>query len=72
MSAGPAVDPIEEEIIRKRQAGVPVTVESFLAWRKSFEIEMASSRNEYSFGALSKEQLEKVLEMCLEHFATYY
>jgi len=33
------IDLVEQEIIRKRQAGTPVTVESFMAWRASFEAE---------------------------------
>lgn len=36
-----AVDPEEEERIRRRQAGTPVTVESFLRWRAAFEEEQA-------------------------------
>lgn len=34
------IDPEEEERIRKRQAGQPVTVESFNAWKAKFEEEM--------------------------------
>lgn len=36
------VDLEEQERIRKRQAGVQVTVESFNAWKIKFEAEMAS------------------------------
>ena len=34
------VDPEEEERIRRRQAGQPVTVESFMAWKVRFDEEM--------------------------------
>lgn len=37
-----AIDPEEEERIRRRQAGTPVTVESFLKWRAAFEEEQAA------------------------------
>ena len=33
------VDPVELEIIRKRQAGTPVTLEVFMKWRENFEAE---------------------------------
>jgi hypothetical protein len=36
------IDPEELERIRRRQAGVQVTVESFLAWKKQFDAEMAA------------------------------
>jgi len=35
-----SIDPEEEERIRKRQAGQPVTVESFNAWKAKFEEEI--------------------------------
>lgn len=38
------MDPEEEERIRKRQAGHPVTVEVFMAWKASFEEEMRAIR----------------------------
>jgi dTDP-4-amino-4,6-dideoxygalactose transaminase len=37
--ASAALDPIEQEIIRKRQAGTAVTLETFLKWREAFEAE---------------------------------
>jgi hypothetical protein len=37
-----SIDPEELERIRKRQAGVAVTVESFMAWKRSFDTEMAA------------------------------
>jgi hypothetical protein len=37
-----SIDPEELERIRKRQAGVAVTVESFMAWKRSFDAEMAA------------------------------
>jgi hypothetical protein len=35
------IDPEEEERLRKREAGTPVTEETFNAWKKRFEEEMA-------------------------------
>jgi hypothetical protein len=34
-----AVDKDEEERIRRRQAGTAVTIDSFMAWKKSFDEE---------------------------------
>ena len=45
-----AVDPEEEERIRRRQAGQPVTVESFNAWKAKFEEEMALQANLFGAG----------------------
>ena len=41
---GVALDPEEEERIRRRQAGHPVTVEVFMEWKKKFEAEMREIR----------------------------
>ena len=46
-----AVDPEEEERIRRRQAGQPVTVESFNAWKAKFEEELALQANLFGTGA---------------------
>ena len=35
------LDPFEQEIIRKRQAGTAVTMEIFMKWREDFEAEEA-------------------------------
>jgi hypothetical protein len=40
------VDPAEQERIRKRQEGTPVTVETFNLWKKAFEDEMAAKELE--------------------------
>ena len=40
------IDPAELEIIRKRQAGTPVTPEIFMKWRENFEAEKRSSEGE--------------------------
>lgn len=45
------VDLEEQERIRKRQAGVQVTVESFNAWKIKFEAEMAAKYGSKSDGA---------------------
>ena len=47
---------VEQEIIRKRQAGTPVTVESFMAWRANFEAE----KNYFSESSVRVEDLDKV------------
>lgn len=41
---GTSMDPEEEERIRKRQAGHPVTVEVFMEWKARFEEEMRCLR----------------------------
>jgi hypothetical protein len=41
---GVTMDPEEEERIRKRQAGHPVTVEVFMAWKLKFEEELRAIR----------------------------
>ncbi|CAE7649378.1 unnamed protein product, partial [Symbiodinium microadriaticum] len=41
---GSALDPEEEERIRKRQAGHPVTMEVFMEWKVRFEQEMRELR----------------------------
>ena len=38
------IDPEELERIRRRQTGTPVTPESFLAWKKTFEADFAASK----------------------------
>jgi hypothetical protein len=40
------IDPAEQERIRRRQEGTPVTLETFNQWKKAFEDEMAAKELE--------------------------
>ena len=40
------LDPVEQEIIRKRQAGTAVTMEIFMKWREDFEAEKRALEGE--------------------------
>lgn len=40
-----AMDPEEEERLRRRQAGTQVTLETFMGWKESFDAEMAILNN---------------------------
>jgi len=52
------VDPEEEERIRRRQAGQPVTVESFNAWKAKFDEEMRAQAALFNGGQVPGEGLE--------------
>lgn len=54
-----ALDPEEEERIRKRQAGVQVTLESFLSWKEKFDAEMALVKHGYEWEELPADILAK-------------
>jgi len=50
------IDPEEQERVRKRQAGIAVTVESFLLWREKYE-EEERERGKGREGVSSKEKI---------------